>query len=325
MKIVVRYVGGAIGEPGKGQIFGGTAATNYAIKKAFENSDKFELQMKMRSDFENIHEVKKYLDGGNVSWCDETGLLGSLYEAGYDRPDIIGPISRSPVKRYNNGEWRAQYTPEWFYSGPVMRLNEAEEREKILLDEFKGQDFVKNITFIRHGIDLELMKAKKMDRIYILWAGSASRPAKNYQMWLDIQQQVNLLGGLPLPYKFKTMSGYSVDDYWDTLNETALVVNTSIYESFCCAVAEARSKGAGALVRENFNGKIVHLKQPGQTKYESEEYAKKIIELCNNEKKIKKLQKDSLNYVKKNCGLDSMHDDIGEVITNIFKKKINNF
>ena len=79
-----------------------------------------------------------------------------------ERPDLIGPISRSPIKRYNSGKWRAKYTPEYFYSGPVIRLNEAEEKESTMLDEFNG-DYVKYISFIRHGIDLELMKEKTMD------------------------------------------------------------------------------------------------------------------------------------------------------------------
>ena len=226
-KIVVRYIGGAIGEPGKGQIFGGTMATNYAIKRSFENSELFDLQLKTRRDFSNIAEAKEFLDGGQISWMDDTGFLEQFFEAGYDRPDVIGPISRSPVKRYSGGAWRSKYAPEYFYGGKILRLNEAEEKESTLLDEFKGIDYVKHVSFIRHGIDLELMEPREKDRKYILWAGNSGRPAKNYQMWLDIQEKIKEIGGLPAPYEFKTMSKYSVDDYWDTLDETALLVNTS--------------------------------------------------------------------------------------------------
>lgn len=316
-KILIRYIGGAIGEPGAGQVFGGTMATNYAIKKAFEDSDLFDLQLKTRIDFKEISEAKEFLDGGEVSWLDDTSFLEAFFEAGYDRPDIVGPISRSPVKRYYGGKWRSKYTPEYFYGGKVLRLNESEEKESTLLDEFKGKDWVKNISFIRHGIDLALMAPKEKKRKYILWAGSAVRPAKNYQMWLDIQKDINDMGGLFKPYEFKTMSNYSVDDYWNVLDETALLVNTSKYESFCCAVAEARSKGAGAIMKENFNGLIVHLKQPGQTKYTVEDYVTKIIRLCNNEGAMEKLQEDSYEYVNESCSLQVMADDIGSVFLEV--------
>lgn len=321
-KILVRYIGGSIGTPTKGEMWGGTAATNYAIKKAFEGSDIFDFQIKTRRDFNNISEAKEFLDGGEISWMDDCGFLEQFFEEGYDRPDIIGPISRSPVKRYSGGDWRSRYTSEYFYNGKVLRLNEAEEKESTLLDEFKGTDWVKKISFIRHGIDLDLMSDRRfVERINILWAGNSSRPAKNYQMWLDIQEKIKELGGLPLPYEFKTMSNYSVDDYWNTLNGTALLVNTSKYESFCCAVAEARSKGAGALVRENFNGLIVHLDQPGQTPYTVDDYVKKILELCNNKEEMEKLQKDSYEYVNENCSLQIMADDIGEVFLEVLDGK----
>lgn len=321
-KIIIRYIGGAIGEPGKGQVFGGTMATNYAIKKAFENSELFDLQLKTRRDFKDISEAKEFLEGGEVSWLDDTSFLEDFFEAGYDRPDIVGPISRSPVKRYSGGDWRSKYTPEYFYDGKVLRLNESEEKDSTLLDEFKGTDYVQYISFIRHGIDLNLMESKKnVERINILWAGMAARPAKNYQMWLDIQKDINDMGGLPLPYEFKTMSKYAVDDYWDTLEGTALLVNTSKYESFCCAVAEARAKGVGAIVRENFNGFIVHQDQPGQTKYTVEDYVTKIMKLCENRTSMEVLQEDSYDYVNENCSLDAMVDDIGSVILDVLEEK----
>jgi hypothetical protein len=318
-KIILRYVGGALGEPKKGQIFGGTMATNYAIKMAFKDSELFDLQMKMRTDFTTPEEVKQYLDGGDVSWTDDTSVLERHFEAGYDRPDLIGPISRSPVKRYG-GNWVAKYPASYFYNGPVIRLNESEEKQSTLLPKFIN-DFVSKISFIRHGIDLESMTTKKAERIYILWAGQKARPAKNYPMWGEIQKIINDGGGLPKPYEFKTMSGYVVDDYWDTLDETALLVNTSLYESFCCAVAEGRAKGVGALVRENFNGKFMHLNQPGQTRYTAEDYVLKIVELCNDREKMEKLQQDSLTYVEFNCGLNAMREDIEEVLLDIIDNK----
>ena len=123
-KIILRYVGGALGEPKKGQVFGGTMATNYAIRQAFKDSELFDLQMKTRSDFDDIKGVKDFLDGGDISWLDDTSMLERFFDAGYDRPNLIGPITRSPVKRYSGGKWVAMYPASYFYSGPVIRLNE---------------------------------------------------------------------------------------------------------------------------------------------------------------------------------------------------------
>jgi len=317
--IVLRYVGGALGEPNKEQVHGGTMSTNYAIKMAFKDSKIFDLKMKTRVDFETVDEVKEFLDGGELSWIDETSILERYFEAGHDRPDLIGPITRSPIKRYSGGKWIAKYPSTYFYDGPVIRLNESEEKQSTALPQFK-EDFVEKVTFIRHGIDLEAMKRKDKERKYIMWAGQMNRPAKNYSMWKEIMNIINeKYGGLPAPFKFKTISNYVVDDYWKLLDETALLVNTSKYESFCCAVAEGRSKGVGALVREGFNGKFMHLKQPGQTFYSAEIYAKKIMELCNSKRKMSKLQKDSLKYVTNNCSLDAMREDIESVLFDVWE------
>ena len=128
-KIKIHFVCGEIGEPKKNEVWGGTKATNYTIKRAFENSKKYELVIKTRNDFKDIVEVKKFLDEGNISWLDDNILLGKFYAAGFDRPQIIGPITRSPIKNYNNGAWDSVYTPKWFYNGIVLRLNENEEKE----------------------------------------------------------------------------------------------------------------------------------------------------------------------------------------------------
>ena len=320
-KISVKYIGGAIGEPGKGQVFGGTMATNYAIREAFKNSNLFDLDIKTRSDFNSIEEAREFLNSGSIAWLDDTSFLEGFYEEGFERPDLIGPITRSPVKRYHNGEWRSKYTPEYFYSGKIIRLNESEEKRSTLLPEFTD-DYVKHISLIRHGIDLNLLKPRDKGRVYILWAGNSKRHAKNYPMWEDIREFIAYrMGGLPNGYKFKTMSGYKVEDYWDTLDKTALLVNTSLYESFCSAVAEARAKGAGALVKEKFNGEIMHLNQPGQTKYTVEDYASKIVDLCMHPEKMVQLQRDSYIYVSENCSLDAMREDIEKVLLEIMEEK----
>jgi len=269
-----------------------------------------------------VEEDNSYIvNSSAVHNCDDVSLLELYYLAGYPRPDLIGPITRSPVKRYNGGEWESKYTPQYFYGGKVIRLNESEEKNSSLLPQYKGIDFVSRINFIRHGVDLDTLETKNKERKYILWGGQKNRYAKNYAFWEDVREIIVSMGGLPKPYEFKTMSGYIVDDYWDTLDETALVVNTSLYESFCSAVAEARAKGCGVLVREKFNGDCVHLNQPGQTPYTPKDYAERILFLCNNPEEMRKLQEDSFKYVVDNCSLETMREDIEKILMGIHNGK----
>lgn len=320
-KIRVHYVGGPIGNPNNKELWGGVSATNYIIKRAFENSEKYELVMRPRSEFFTIEEVNLFLESGDVSWLDETSLLDKYFEKGYKRPNILGPLDRSPVKRYNNGEWRTKYTPEWFYNGKLLRLNEAEEKESTLLDEFKGTDYVKNISFIRHAIDLETIYPNyNTQKKYILWAGNKSRPAKNYEMFEEIKKEVEKLGGLPEGYEFMTLNNYVIGDYFKILDETALLINTSKYESFCNAVGEAMSKGVPCLVRENFNGEHMFLDRPIQVKYDTESYAKKILELLNSDE-LNKHQIKARKYAEENFSLDTMREDIEKVFDEVLKIK----
>ena len=254
-----------------------------------------------------------------MSWVDDSSLLQLMYSEKMDRPDIIGAISRSPVKRYNGGEWNSVYTPKWFYNGPVLRLNENEERELILKDEYKGTDWVKKITFIRHAVDLEYWKnTENRQKKYVLWAGNVSRDAKNYPLFEEIMKKTKL----PNNYEFKVLSGYSIEQYNDILKNTAILVNTSKYESFCCAVNEGRSMGVVTLVRKNFNGDYMFKDQFEQVDYNADAYSKKILEIL--EKGygyVLEKGKEEREWAEKNISLDVMRDDITKVIKDVYKKK----
>lgn len=322
-RIKVHYLGGIIGEPKKNEVWGGVSATNYTIKRAFENSKKYELVIKQRNEFKDMVEIKKFLEGGDISWVDETKTLGSYYSYGYDRPDLIGPTTRSPIKNYNHGSWHSVYTPEWFYDGEVIRLNENEEKELTKRQEYKKNkiNYLDKVTFIRHGVDTELLKPTDVSKKYILWAGDASRPAKNFQLWEDIKKEIFYHGGLPTGFEFRQMSGYAIDKFWEVLNETAVYVLTSHYESFCCAANEARAKGVPTIVKDFLTGEYMYTDQPIQVPYTPGDYAKKIIELCRNKKALEKESKIARNWVIKNCSLDTMRSDIEKVFDKIIKSK----
>lgn len=324
-KIKVRYVCRIFGEFNKGQVWGGTYATNYTIKKCFENDNEIDFEIKSIKDFNNVSEIKDWIELADVSWVDPTPILEMFYKLGYKRPNIIGPIAKSPVKRFGIGIKEAMYDKNWFYHGVVIRLNENEEKSKMLKEEFKGQDFLSKVSFIRHAIDLETWKPlepwNERKRKYVLWAGDKFRGAKNYQMWEEIQK----LCKLPEGYEFKTLHNYNIDTYKMILDETAILVNTSLYESFCCAVNEARAKGVPTLVRKGLNGEIMFLDQPIQVEYTPQDYATKIEEILQksikDEDYLEKLGMKTRKWAEKNISLKTMRDDLVKVIKEIYNEK----
>ena len=326
-KIKIHYVSGPIGDPTKEEKWGGTAATNYIIARSLEASDKYELVIRPRFTFLSMEEVKLFLDAGDIGWLDETSIANKYYLKGYDRPDVIGPICRSPVKRYQQGAWIADYTPEWFYSGVVLRLNEAEEKPEARLDTYKEHKAYKDInwedkiTFIRHAIDLTLLTPDyNSNKRYVLWAGNQGRDAKNFLMFKKIMEKVDKCGGLN-GYEFKVLSDYNIKDYFDILDETALLINTSKYESFCCAVAEAMAKGVPTLVRKDFNGKYMFKDRPLQVEYEVNSYVNKIMELLDDESGLKAQSLIARQYAENNFSFDSMREDLERVFDNVIKEK----
>jgi glycosyltransferase involved in cell wall biosynthesis len=161
-----------------------------------------------------------------------------MYEAGMQPPDIIGPITRSPLKNY--GGWKAPYTADWFYSARVIRLNYNEERKH-----------KEKVTLIVHGVDTDVLQPyTRTNKTRILWAGQAGRPAKNHDLWLEIQQQP-----APVGYEYHTLSKYAIQDYWRELSKAAVVVCTSLYESFCNAAFEALSCGVPVVWQKGLHGK----------------------------------------------------------------------
>lgn len=308
----IHFVGGNFGELGKGQVWGGSMATGYCIRAAFANSTDYRLVNKPRGAFDSVSEVRDFLSQSDIGWLDETSLLAEFFQAGLPRPDLVGPVARSPVKRYYSRDrsyWESPYSPEWFYSKTVLRLNEAEERSLIVLDKYKGVNWLDRVSFIRHCIDLHNIKPAPWGRRrLILWAGNRSRPAKNHDLWEEVQSEVERDGGVG-DYELKTISNHTIDQYLDLLDETALLVNTSLYESFCNAVNEARAKGVPTLVKEKFNGDRMFLDQSIQVPYTAGGYANKIRELIEHNR----LQEEgslARKWAEENVHPDNMKRDI---------------
>jgi hypothetical protein len=294
MKKIIRYIGGAIA--GFQEKWGGTQATNYALVKAMSDHPDFELQAKFRREFGSLWEIQEWLAGGNLSHVDDTSIIMEMYKANLPPPRVIGPITRSPVKDYKG--WRAPYTPEWFYRARVIRLNYAEEPQNRSL-----------VRLIRHGVDTELLQpVAGRRRKYILWAGNQRRYAKNF----PLMQAIMRMTELPPGYEFKVLSDYRVRDYWEILNETALVVNTSRYESFCNAAFEAMAKGVPVLWRENLQGGVHERAGLRLAAYEREEYSLGILWALAN-RKFEEIGQDCRRYVEEHASLAVMRQDLAQV------------
>lgn len=322
MKIKVKYIGG-INPAGTNEIWGGSKATFNAFVKSFENDPDIDLTYKDRSYFHDsrgafkIESVKEYIKGADIVHVDDASILEHFYHAGLDSPDVIGPIARSPIKEYKNG-WIAPYTKEWFYKAEVIRLNYSEERPKSVTKAFgpetKPSDLV---TLIDHGIDTDFLKPSETahKRQYVMWAGMIDRYAKNYELMKEIMDITQLPNG----YNWKVMNKFKVQDYWNELDHTAILINTSRYETFCNALFEARAKGVATIQPNLLNGPDVHTTAPIQVEYKPEAYRDMILKLLNDNTYLQK-GKECREYCVSTASLKKMRNSFFSVYKKVIDK-----
>lgn len=298
----VKYIGGRAPKDSN-VIWGGTIATNTAIAKAFEGDKEFHFEAMYRDDLGanlTIEDIKDFIKNADVVHADDTSVISFMLQNDIV-PDVIGPIARSPIKDYVG--WDCPYSDKvkQFYSAKVIRLNYAEEKDNEHL-----------VTLIRHGVDLVgLQPSYSKKRKYILWAGDANRYAKNVDLFTEVSKMV-----LPEPYEWKLLSGYNVQDYWDILDETAILVNTSRYESFCAAMAEARAKGVPVIYKRGLHGPGVQEDGRIQVEYNAKAYQKAITELIHNPGRLNTEGRLSRMFISR-FSLENMRDDIAKVYRSV--------
>lgn len=281
--------------------YGGTPMTCHLFRKSFENDTEYKLICKERSDFKTAQEITGFLKQGDISHIDDYSILLLLYEAGLEAPDVIGPIARSPVKAYK--DWLPKYAEDWFYKAKVIRLNDGEER---------NSPRIKEIHYIIHGIDTDYLQPDySAPKKYVLWAGNHKRYAKNFKMFEDIMAITQLPNG----YEFKVLTNYTPEQYWALLDETAILVNTSFYESFCCALFEARAKGVATIQQIGLNGNQ-HRFAELQVEYNKDAYKTAILDLLKNRLYLT-YGRLNRNYVMQNCTLNQMRDSYKKVFDSI--------
>lgn len=310
MKYNVLFVGALMKDTN--EIWGGTIATATAYYKSFSNHEKYNIIFISRSEIKTIEDFKKIINkyDYDILHVDDTRILNLIYSSNI-KPDVIGPITRSPIKTYG-GNWNSDYDSDYFYSSKIIRLNKSEEYLK------NGEiDFTDKIFYINHGIDTNFLLPSNKEKNIILWAGDKNRTAKGYDMWLKIQENIELPNG----YEYMTLSGYNVEDYWELLNNTKILINTSLYETFCCAMFEAKSKAIPSIYRKNLhNGR--HLDGRIQVEYTVDGYKEEILKLLIDETYYKIESEKSREYTINNFSLKRMSETYCDVYDLILKEKI---
>lgn len=301
MTIRVKYIGGAY--KGFGEKWGGTCATNYALVAALGLHPEFLLKARFRHHFSSPGAISDFLADADLTHVDDTRIITVMHGAGMAPPDVIGPITRSPLKSY--GGWKATYGREWFYRATVVRLNYFEEPEDRGL-----------VCLIRHGVDTgKLRPGKAGPRCFVLWAGDKGRWAKHYPLMEKIMQD------FPLPpgFEFKILSDYRVQDYWTVLDETAVLVNTSRNESFCAAAFEAMAKGVPVIWRQGLQGGV-HEAAGVRVDYEAGAYRAAILEALSGENYLIQGQA-AREYCEAHASLKVMGEDLAAVYWDVLEAK----
>ena len=313
MQKIVKFICGRIYDDYK-RPYGGTPMTVKCIRDAFKDDEDYTVVAIERTAFDNVNfveSIKEFRSRADIFHVDDTGILETMYRNKMKPPDVIGPISRGPLKNYKG--WRSAYSADWFYKATVIRLNYSEEYN----NKIDARD---KIVLIRHGIDTDLIcTGPSIERKYVLWAGDQARFAKNFELFQDIMK----ITKLPPPYEYKIISKYNVQDYWDILDETAILVNTSKYESFCCALFEAKAKGVPTIYREFLHDyfKIGNFYRDSeiQVEYTAEAYRTKILALLECPSLIDHYGKKNREYVLENATLRIMRDDMKKVYNEVIK------
>lgn len=270
----VLFIGAEVAGPDT--VWGGSRATSHNFIESMKLSQRYSVTHIGRGSIRKPEDIPAILHANehDLLHVDDTRVLQLFFQLGY-RPDVIGPIARAPngVKVYGSPEnpWKSIYTPSWFYDGVLIRLNANEER---------SSQYAQKYITISQGVDTEALApvpgALETAR-YVLWAGDAKRPAKNFELFSEIVRITNL----PAPFEFKVMSGYHAQDYWKMLDDGALLINTSKYESFCAALFEAKAKGVPTIYRHGLHndrfedGRL-------QVEYRAEAYKSAILSLLAN-------------------------------------------
>lgn len=304
------FLGGVFNK-NKDSMWGGTVATSEYFKLSFKNENYITFldrsQIKTGKEYDLL-KIKEIIKGYDIIHIDDSSLA-QVFFLNNLKVDVIGPITRAPdtVKQYkmaDGGIWKSIYTSDWFYSKKVIRLNGNEE---------KDINFLKKVKYIDHAVPTDIFipnfyQSKK----YVLWAADDKRYAKN----IELGEEIGRITKLPKGYEWKFLKRYNFNDYINILDETAILINTSRYESFCSALFEAKSKGVPTIYKKGLHndrfldGRI-------QVEYNAASYRDKILELLSDKELLKNEGIASREYAEDNASLKKMKESILKIYKEI--------
>lgn len=170
-------------------------------------------------------------------------------------PDVVGASNWAPSKFYRDFEGGFyQYPgyedrPDQLYDDAIWIRNNFQE------EEFRPA-LLKKIRIIQPAVETEEIKPEASipyaDKRYILWAGNKERWEKNWHIMEKMISSVTLPSGL----EWYVLEKYEEQQYLEILNQTALLIYTSKFESFGFQLFEAWAKAVPVIYSHNLWGKI---------------------------------------------------------------------
>jgi len=286
------------------------------------NKKKYEFNVKFPSDFEDIDEIKEYLSKADISWVDEESTLQKLFNSGDERPDVIGPLVKSPVKMYGSPFWESIYSSEWFYSGTVLRFNNLDEDKLKLKPEIdKLTNWEEKITIIPSIVNTSKYKYFGKQKKYILWAENASDKSKRFDIFKEIKLEIRRDGGVNNDVEFRQMSNFNLDNLIEAFKETRVYVCTHSEEKSNYNVNLARAMGVPVVMRSFFNGSKTDNTQPIIIEPSISSFVKKIKEISNNNEQFIKESKIAREYALKNNKKGYLYKSLNTIFAEINKSK----
>lgn len=295
--------------------WGGSVATSDYLKKSFLDDKDFEIDFIDRSYRDSPARLKALLNNNNYDLvhCDDASYAELCFKNNIGI-DVIGPITRAPktMKNYTSS-FQPSYTEDWFYSKVVIRLNLNEEMSLAKFPERHPNASLEDIIFVTHGVPTDILKPNPdVKKDTILWAGNKNRDAKNFSLFEAIKAKLDVEKN---GFKVEVLSGYTIEQYYKKLDSTAILVNTSKYESFCNALFEAKAKGVVTLSREDLqqgraNKDLVTFwgDLEIQVPYDADSYVDKIHYLCSNPEVLARESYNSRLYAEEKASLKLMRN-----------------
>lgn len=190
----------------------------------------------------------------DIVHTDNPDILNDQLSRGFI-PDIIGARNWAPSKFYRDfdgGFYKYpgyEDNPDQLYDDAIWIRNNFQE------EEFHPS-LLKKIRVIQPAIEIEEIQPSESipyaNKKYVLWAGNKDRWEKNWHIMEELMASISLPEGL----EWYVLENYAEEQYLDILNETALLVYTSKFESFGFQLFEAWAKATPVVYPSSLWGKM---------------------------------------------------------------------